>query len=141
MGHRTRPFIWIWQNRSRVKYSKVATAAVIIESLQTLNRHVYYSKEIWLADGQEGQKESNDRRRNLCIKTNNCINTKGNQAICLESTSSTRRRSTENDSPDSNKHIWNTRIPHTTCTCKILGYTICRMDNQDRTSQAVVHHL
>ena len=50
----TRSLIWIWQNRRRVQYHKVATPVVIIESLQTLNRHVHYTKDVWSADGQRG---------------------------------------------------------------------------------------
>ena len=53
IGQGTRPCICISQNRSRVIYYKVATAAVIIESLQTLDRYVYYTREIWSADDSE----------------------------------------------------------------------------------------
>ena len=47
IGSRSTPLIWICQNRSRVKYHKVATAAVTIESPQILDRHVFNTTEIW----------------------------------------------------------------------------------------------
>ena len=141
IGQGTRPLIWIWQNRSRVRYHKVAIAAVIIESLQTLDWHIYYTKEMWSTYGHEGQKNSNDTGRNSCIPTNHCIYTNGKKGFCLLSTSSTSRRSSENDNPDSKEHIWKIKTSHTTGTCKIRGYKLWRMVKQDRLSQAVLHHL
>ena len=63
MSQRTRLLIWILQNFSRVKYDQVATAVVSIESLQTLAIHVYYTKDVWSADRQGEQRQSNDRSR------------------------------------------------------------------------------
>lgn len=53
----------MWLKRRRVNYQTVATAAVILESLPTLERNVYYNKRVCFTDGQDGQKERDDTRR------------------------------------------------------------------------------